>query len=377
MELPTIITTAILEILGMPDLNWKSARKYKSQLDALRTQMYHLSEDFSQDIMTESAYPSAYLAFNFPLNFMKTRYVMNRVITLFPNLFANSKIRVLDIGCGEGAGLMGILYSISRSRRAIYHGFDASRSMIKQGRSLIRIITRQNPLPRIRMEQKNAANGLLKLKERYDLIILSNSLIEISSHMPGTLRYIERISKHLTENGILIIIEPALVSASRCIMELRDHLMAKQKLNILLPCLHNHPCPLYGLRQGKEWCHQSIPWNPPQYMHIINKNLNREIKMLKFSYIILSPQNYQTPHGYTVISPLLREKGKKKCYLCTDQGRIELVRLKKNRSSNNKDFDRISKGDIISVQGGERPRLGYTNITTDTRIRIFTNARLP
>lgn len=376
MEVPSTVIAAVLRALGMPHLSHAAARSYSAPLHTLRARIRTLSDDFAHGMPTESTYSLAYFAYNFPMNFMKAWYVTQQLTTLFPAFLADDKSKILDIGCGEGAALLGILYGLGRTRRAVYHGYDASYAMVKQCRGLIREITKYSTLPRIRIEQRDIADGLLRTKERYDMIILSNSLIEMAPHPQDMVRYIERISKNLSERGIVIVIEPALMSASRRVMELRGRIIAKQKLNVLLPCLHKDTCPLFDLRGGKEWCHQSIPWKPPEYMHILNQGLNREIKMVKFSYIVLSPHLYTLPSGYLVISSLLREKGRKRCYLCSPGNRIELVRLNKNRSAHNSDFDRIEKGDIVSVQGSEQKRPDYIHVLPDTRIRRLSHTRL-
>lgn len=371
MELPDTITAAILKVLGIPGLDYRTARSHAAQLNALRTRMRTLADGFASGVPAESTYSRAYVAYNFPLNFMKARYVTRQIMALFPSLLSGDKLKVLDIGCGDGAGLLGVLYGVGMDCRAVYRGYDASRTMIRQGRQLIRELTGQRALPRIRLEVKDIGDGLLKTKERYDLIILSNSLIEIAGDSRGAVRYVERISKNLSERGIMILIEPALVATSRRVMELRDALIARGTLHILLPCLHTETCPLIDLRGGKEWCHQSIQWKPPDYLRILNQGMNREIQVLKFSYLVLSASAHTVPDGYLVISQVLKEKGKKRCYLCSPARRIELVRLNKHRAPRNSDFDRIVKGSIVSLHKGEQHRPDHLRITADTGVRLL------
>lgn len=60
-----------------------------------------------------------------------------------------------------------------------------------------------------------------------------------------------------------------------------------------------------------EWCHQSIKWTPPIYMNVLNQPLYRKIEYLKFSYLVISGQSYDTikDNKYLVISRLFKEKG--------------------------------------------------------------------
>ncbi|MBN2620923.1 methyltransferase domain-containing protein [candidate division WOR-3 bacterium] len=376
MELPAPVITAVLQLLDMPDLDYRTARSYAARLHTLRASLRILSDDFARGVPTESIHSRAYFAYNFPMNFMKARYVIQHLSAFFPALFETDRLKVLDIGCGEGAALLGALYALGTGRRAVFHGYDASHAMVRQARGLIREMIKQDMLPRIRIEHKDLADGILRTKEHYDMIILSNVLVEITQQVNSMRLYIERISKYLSERGIVIVIEPALMFAARRVMELRGHIIAKQKLKVLLPCLHMGPCPLLDLRGGKEWCHQSIPWKPPAYLHILNQELNREIKVLKFSYLVMSPYDHKKPNGSQVISPLLSEKGRKKCYVCSPGRRIELMRLNKHRSPSNSDFDRIEKGNIVLLENGEQKHPDYIRITTDTRIRILSHTPL-
>jgi hypothetical protein len=106
-------------------------------------------------------------------------------------------------------------------------------------------------------------------------------------------------------------------------------------------------------------------------MKILNRGLNREIDRLKFSYLVISkkPYNLDLQNGYLVISHLLKEKGKKKCFLCTPIGRVELVRLNKFKSKLNLDFDRIKRGDIILLKNHTQRNACYWQITKKTHTK--------
>ena len=125
-----------------------------------------------------------------------------------------------------------------------------------------------------------------------------------------------------------------------------------------------------NIRGNQEWCHQTIRWKPPEYMQILNQGLNRDLKSLKFSYMILTFNALPAPEGFLVISTLLREKGRKKCFLCTPDGRIEIVRLNKYASGSNNAFDRIKKGAIVELQEVEKKRKDYWIVKKDSRVQL-------
>lgn len=337
----------------------------------LRNDMQILSDNFARTRAHEDAYPNAYFAYNFPMNYMKIRYILDMVHCLYPQLFDKPTTKILDIGCGEGAGLFGAYHSLKRTEDVMLHGIDVARSMISKCRYLARSLFNNVPKPRIRIEKRDIADGLLKTRTQYDMILLSNSLIEITMDVKKSHRFLLRLSKNLHTNGIIIVIEPALVTAARRLMDVRDYTIDKQKLAILLPCLHQSTCPLSHVRENKEWCHQSVHWDPPEYLQIINQGLNREIKTLKFSYIVISRCRHDSINGYLVISPLFKEKGRKRCFLCTEEGRIELIRLNKRRSPQNSNFDRICKGAVIALDGISVRRPDDWRIHNDSCVHLL------
>jgi hypothetical protein len=208
---------------------------------------------------------------------------------------------------------------------------------------------------------------------QYDVILFTNSLAEICKDNTIPLKFIESVMRHLTTNGIIIIIEPALKHLSRRLMKLRDEILCNKKGSVLLPCLHTSPCPLFSIRAQKEWCHEIRKWQPPEFMKFINRKLHRDIHRLKFSYLVVGKQTCnRTPcNGFLVVSRLLKEKGKQRCFLCTPGARVELVRLNKSISTQNTEFSSIQKGDIISADNINRKRPHYWQIDQHTHINII------
>ncbi|MCK4672624.1 hypothetical protein KAT67_01445, partial [candidate division WOR-3 bacterium] len=123
MRLPAEIEQRVLELISMPDLNWKSARVHNKKLNRIRNQMYKLTDDFAQAIPSADRYSDAYFAYNFPMNFVKAVVLAKEVNCLYPQIFNNKDtIRILDIGCGEGAGMFGLYYGLKNSKKFVLTG---------------------------------------------------------------------------------------------------------------------------------------------------------------------------------------------------------------------------------------------------------------
>ncbi|MCK4250770.1 methyltransferase domain-containing protein [candidate division WOR-3 bacterium] len=380
MRLPAEIEQRVLELINMPDLNWKSARVHNKKINRIRNQMYKLAEDFAQTIPSADLYSDAYFAYNFPMNFVKAMVIAKEVNFLYPQLFNNKDtIRILDIGCGEGAGMLGFYYGIKNSTKFVLTGIDTSTQMLKKCKNMTHSLKNRDTCIRIKLRRQDVSHGLLKKKtHKYNIVIFANSLAEMFTGNNIPVKFIERILKSTDDDGVIIIIEPATKYLSRRLMNLRNEIIRKHKAYVLLPCFHKNECPLMDIRKQKEWCHQSISWHPPDFMKILNQGLNREINYLKFSYLVISKKEHKRniDESFLVLSHLLKEKGKKKCFLCTPTGRVELVRLNKLKTQANREFDRISKGDIISFTNVVQTNPHYWQITEDTQIRILVSKNI-
>ncbi|KPK63196.1 hypothetical protein AMJ83_08110 [candidate division WOR_3 bacterium SM23_42] len=368
----------ILQGLGMPDLNHRTKSRYTQRLHKIRKQMTMLSDDFASSIPTEGNYSDAYFAYNFPMNLMKTIVVVQQIRSWYAALFSNKRrVSVLDIGCGEGAGMLGFYHGLrdQGDKRALdLVGIDGSRKMLRRAKALAAWTRKSDRRLKTRFLSQNIDSAYrCEPKGRFDVILLVNSLAEIIPEEVIPTQFIKAVARCLTDDGLVIIIEPALKRLAHRVMRLRSSLVKQRTLRVLLPCLHDNDCALLQVEKRNEWCHQSISWSPPDFLKIINQGLNREIDILKFGYLVLAKSGVTLirPQGHLAISQLLTEKGKKRCFLCTPAGRVELVRLNRARTSCNESFDKIKKGSVIEVHDVTMKKLSYWQVKDNTIISIL------
>lgn len=377
MKLPADIEAEILSSASMPGLDYATRSRYARRIRVVREQMMRLSAEFAPGTSCTARYADAYFLSNFPANLMKTMRVINEALlhcASFPG--GRSRVRVLDIGCGEGAGMLGLYYALQSAGHALEFrmtGIDSSLKMLERGRQMVYLIAGRDARLKARFINFNAGEtGNPVYDRKHDMILCVNSLAEIFAEeiLPGN--FMGRLYGSLADDGLLVIIEPALKIYSRRLMALRDGLLRHRALQVILPCLHDGPCALLRMQDKREWCHQSAAWSPPAFLRILNEGLGREIDVLKFSYLVIAKTRIAQPkpNGYRVISQLLKEKGKKKCFLCTAQGRVELVRLNRSRTSANMRFDRIEKGSVISIENVVVRKPDYWGVDAQTVIEF-------
>lgn len=372
MNLPAFIEEMILKEIQLAGLSKATIHTHNQRLAEIRRQLYSLSKDFARSRSSEDQYADAYRAFNFPLSFIKAWYIGRQILKLCKTAAHKEKVSILDLGCGEGAVMYGLLAAFYRLPRLSLTGIDASSGMLTTCRRLAGVLKKHYGNFDLRTRHHDITDGFVRNKKKYDFVIIANALTEIfpKQAIPGY--FVERLLKHIADEGYLVMIEPGTREHSRKLMNVRRAIVSKGKYDVLLPCLHNDKCPLMHIRKEREWCHQSIEWHPPEYLRILNQGLNREIDVLKFSYFVIgkSPAACKNPDQYLLISQLLKDKGRKKCFLCNCNGRIELLRLNRHRNTKNKIFDTLKKGDIISLEHYQKKSPRTWRVTQDTRLKI-------
>ncbi len=370
------IIEKILAIMGLADFDQSEFRRSKKRFDAIKKQMIQLSADFAKSTRSEDQYPDAYFIYNFPMNFMKTALVVEETEKCYPDIFRHQNhFRVLDIGCGQGAGMFGLYYALSDSLMSSqFHltGVDQSSQMLETCKVLAEWFRQGRSNLEVKLDRKKVIlSGHPDNTKKYDVILFINSLAEIFFHDDIPVKFIEKYLNQLTDTGIMIIIEPALKRCTRRLMALRNKIAKSLKAHTLLPCLNVISCPLLEI-EG-EWCHESVTWQPPDFMKYLNQGLNREVDCLKYSYLVIASKEHASTmnNGQRVVSCLLTEKGKKRCFLCTPHGRIELTRLNKDKSLNNSAFDSITKGAIIKIKDCNQRQPRFWRIEKNTAIQVL------
>ena len=380
MTLPSNVCDKLLAWAGIEGLTYATKSRYRKKLRVIRDQLKRLSADFAENIPSESRYSKAYALYNFPLNFVKTTRVVGELSFRYPDYLLNrSKCSILDVGCGEGAAMYGIYYALKdldRTLKIRLTGIDKSKTMLEHARHMAVHLRRHGETMSSVFINRNLGDiGSSLPRKKFDIIVCSNSIAEIVRGEAIPARNIGALLGHLSERGLLVIIEPALKKFSRRLMRLRDDLAGHKTAQVILPCAHGGRCSLLQIESRDEWCHESVAWKPPAFLRILNEELSREVGTLKFGYLVIARTKAPVvwPDGYRVISRLLREKGRVRCFLCTEHGRVELVRLNRSESERNMLFGKTKKGDVLKLVNVVVRKSDYWEVNPDTTIELSSN----
>lgn len=378
LTLPQNLERLILYNLGLQGVYDKEERLFAKRIRELREILRQVSDYFIRERMLlkekvfQSALEDGYLAFFSPLSFVKTWTVFNELMDLYPEL-SEKPIRLIDIGAGQCAGALGVVEVLNR----------------RAGKDPIEIVCvdRRNPKFNL-LEELNIAHKYFNIDiedvrirktKGFNLALIINSLTEaygFNTENPFR-KLMLIVDQILEEDGILMIVEPAMKDSTRVLMGIRDRISKERKdIHIISPCVGIKECPLLKVKSRTEWCHFGIHWETPVYMRILNRELKREIHFAKFSYMVLSKKEISLPEWYIrnmrVVSNLIHEKGKKRFYTCYQERYVEFERLDRDASQKNKDMESLNKGDIVEVEETSCIyKGGRLRIQKETKVRIL------
>jgi len=256
----------------------------------------------------------AYLLWWWPQTYVKTQAALR--MAPMPR-----QPRILDAGSGPGPAAIAALDMLGGEATC----FDASEEALAEARALgIAKTTRELP------------DG------EFDLSIAANVLSELQN----PLDFVRKLA------GVTVIIEPALKETSRALLELRDRLLGER--HVLAPCLTQKPCP--ALASPKDWCTAAVRWDPPRFFRQLAEATGiRADEMISFTPLILSREApaQPAPDLWRVVGSPPPEKGKKRVWVCNDEGRVPAVRLDKHASPGNAAFDGLDRGDLVRLRSLE------------------------
>ncbi len=198
----------------------------------------------------------------------------------------------------------------------------------------------------------------------FNLWIMSYYLneLEISPQELAPL-LIDAWNDHLEQEGLVILMEPALRLQSRKLLELRKAILEEQKrrqkndLTILLPCLGHQNCG--ALESPDDWCHEEVTWWRPPYIKKLDSLAQLDRKSLPFSYLVIAktkrsreeilPALNRAPESqrHRLVSPAHSEGRDLEFFTCGQDGK-KRARLRTDQP--------IQRGDILlgSALRGDR-----------------------
>lgn len=297
---------------------------------------------------------AAYGLFFFPRTYVRTRHVLDECRADWT--IRAKRLRIIDIGAGTGAAGFAALETLSTwMPDADIHldmvdcateGIDLSRSIFSAGHPL---------WPRARIRDIKAAAETYAPETGAHMVLCSFAINEWMMEQPieKLQRWVELQMKSLAPGGWLVIMEPALRNAVERMERLRDWVAAETIARILAPCPHHHACPMLAEKRG--WCHEVRAWDVPDSLRMINRKLQRDVHVLKFSFLVLQKAPARASDWMRLVSPVKKENGKYACHGCGADGRLHAIEwLTRNMTDEAmQQSESLERGDRVVVPAGK------------------------
>ncbi len=280
-------------------------------------------------------------------------------------------VRVLDLGAGLGATSLGAATAL-RTLGLAARGLeveavdDDARAL-----SLLAALARETrpggllaqvAVPtEVRVHERDLTRDETLPAGRFDLVLVGFALNEFFAGLPAPeavarrAAWLAQVAERLTDDGALVVLEPALRDTSRALQAVRDALAARAAPPfVAAPCLRTGPCPM--LAGERDWCHASLPLALPGPLADLARGAGLRFEGLRYAYLVLrhtpGPLHAATGGGepLRVVGDPLESKGKTEIFTCGAPGLVRLMRLDRERSDGNAALDDAARGDVLEVE---------------------------
>ncbi len=301
---------------------------------------------------------AAYGLFFFPRAYARTRLVLQEARRRSSAFVNQSEVRIVDLGAGTGAAGLAALHELScwlpdaslqlQMVDVATEGIDLSRSIFSAGHRL---------WPRARVHAIASDARTYQPAPGVDLILCSFAINEWMEKEPGFALedWVIRTMRVLRPGGLLVLLEPSLRFSVERMERLRDWIAAAGTSRIVAPCPHHKTCAMLAEKRG--WCHEVREWPVPESLRWINRNLQRDVHLLKYSMLVLeNAAPPSAPESWTrLVSPLRKEKGKFGFHGCGPDGHIRSCEwLTRHLTGEQKEFsEQLERGDQVVWIGGK------------------------
>jgi SAM-dependent methyltransferase len=283
------------------------------------------------------AHLGAYLLWWWPQSYAKLRAILEMAAQVRGVTWTSegpATPHILDLGAGPGPAAAAALDALGGSALAV----DASPAALSEARALS-----EGAVETLRAD---LAKGLPALDGHFDFVLLCNALSELRGDAAALLGALP-----LARGAQIVLVEPALRETGRALLELRDRLLSSGSFRAVVPCFTQKPCP--ALAHPRDWCTTDRSWDPPLHLSQLARELGlRADEKLSFAPLVLARS--AQPAGdelWRVVGVPPQEKGKKRLFVCNDEGRFPVARLDRDQGARNADFGRLERGDVVRLRG--------------------------
>ena len=295
-----------------------SLKEPKKLAKAILQSSDNFQDEASRSQWTDKGFSAAYLAYFFPLNYIRSLRVLDTIKNT--DFFAGIETMV-DFGCGPGT-----LTKVLNDQCILFPkflGLDSEEGLKKFYLS--------------GLSRNTAMEFHTKFTPPKENFAIAASYV---------LNELDVIPEFFYSTQALIVLEPSTKQASHKFQELRSQLIEKG-YKIHAPCPHIKPCPLK--QSKKDWCHDRAYWEQPAWFTAIEEHLPIKNESVTLTYLV-AHKNLPTNETYArIVGDPSNEKGKTRWLLCHNQEREFLSFLHRHGEP-----PTLHRGDRIIIEEFEK-----------------------
>lgn len=287
--------------------------------------------------LSDSLSLGAYLLYFWQMSYLQIRTALRHL--------PQSPKNALDLGCGPGP-VSCALADIGADVCAADYSKDAltlARSITDRMHKKIRFLSWD-------AKKHSIPDG------HYDCITMSHLINELwDSNTRFELRadLINNAGKHLTPQGAILIVEPALLQTSRETLQVRDEL-TRRGWHIHYPCPGDYSCPALSTDSGM--CHTAFPYDRSELLDSIIRYAGFKKEFLTMTMLIISrnPLPKRNATVYRIVSDIMHTKNNRMRFLICGDGIRQSLSIANNAPNELLTaFKKLHRGDLIAFQDVE------------------------
>jgi SAM-dependent methyltransferase len=299
---------------------------------------------------------------------------------------------VLDMGAGPGSVSLAMAGAGARTFTLV----DTSEAALGLARTALDAFARGEGVQMSVSTVKATLESPLAVPPgAFDLVAFGHCLNEIGSggdRVRRRLGIVRDSAKYLAPGGVVLVMEPATLAASRDALALRDALAA-EGWKIMAPCTRMGSCP--ALAAGaNHTCHDEAGWEVPPAVRKLADAAGLDRELIKMTWFIAAPPGgvltgskalgAEAPRGeapggealYRVVSaPMLNKGGRVRYLVCGPEGRFPFSARKDDEHARRAGFFALERYDLLRIQdpGQREGGWGFVQGTRIERIRVMAN----
>ena len=317
--------------------------------------------------MNEDASLGAYLLYYYRITYAQITFAVTSFLSR-TDIHQKSSLRILDVGCGPAPAAMALIDVLDRSgmrkRSFTLTCVDASEKALSCAR---KIFSADRSDVTVKIKCRNLENDSLILDESFDVILISHTLNELweneANGQEKRLRLLTTLKEHLTEQGVLLLCEPALRDVSRNTIDLAMRLL-EGGMSVLAPCPSEiektHRCPIFQSNTTGATCHAEVftAFDPLVLKIAAKAGLTRQ--SVKMTFFALQKEctahtkvNEGAAHYRVVSDAMLNKAGRIRYLLCDGKRRIPISAKSDDSTARKIGFFNLKRYDAVTVTNPE------------------------